>query len=57
LLPALRFVDLSGNLLVCGIPRSLDNCSKLQALLLSSNQLDDVQKQPATRPAATTKSA
>ncbi|KAM3364880.1 hypothetical protein ACQJBY_014939 [Aegilops geniculata] len=39
---SLQFLDLSGNLLVDGIPRSLGNCSKLEALLLCSNLLDDV---------------
>ncbi|KAG7986498.1 hypothetical protein I3843_03G084300 [Carya illinoinensis] len=37
----LEQLDLSGNFLVDGIPRSLGNCGQLQSLLLYSNMLED----------------
>ncbi|XP_042498248.1 LRR receptor-like serine/threonine-protein kinase RPK2 [Macadamia integrifolia] len=38
----LKHLELSGNFLVGGIPRSLGNCSGLKSLLLFSNMLEDV---------------
>ncbi|KAG2710971.1 hypothetical protein I3760_04G055200 [Carya illinoinensis] len=38
----LEQLDLSGNFLFHGIPRSLGNCSQLQSLLLYSNMLEEV---------------
>lgn len=38
----LELLDLSGNFLVGGIPRSLGNCGQLQSLLLYSNMLEEV---------------
>ncbi|KAF5748926.1 LRR receptor-like serine/threonine-protein kinase RPK2 [Tripterygium wilfordii] len=38
----LEHLDLSGNLLVGEIPRSLGNCGKLQTLLLNSNMFEEV---------------
>jgi Leucine-rich repeat (LRR) protein len=39
--PKLEHLDLSANVLVGGIPRSLGNCDKLQSLLLYSNLLEE----------------
>ncbi|CAA6662942.1 unnamed protein product [Spirodela intermedia] len=38
----LKHLDLSGNLLVRGIPGNLGNCSELRSLLLFSNMLEDI---------------
>ncbi|KAK0584226.1 hypothetical protein LWI29_009543 [Acer saccharum] len=38
----LEHLDLSGNYLVGGIPRSLGSCSQLQSLLLYSNMLEEI---------------
>lgn len=39
---SLKHLDLSGNLLVRGIPGNVGNCSELRSLLLFSNMLEDI---------------